>query len=53
MSGMRRNNFTGDVKAKVALKVPRGIKTINVVAKSFRYSQRKLVCLKLWPFYRP
>ena len=35
MSGVKRKNFTGDLKAKVALEAIRGIKTVNEIGQEF------------------
>ena len=35
MSETKRNNFTGDFKAKVALEAIRGIKTVNEIGQEF------------------
>ena len=35
MTGAKRKNFTGDLKAKVALEAIRGIKTINEIGQEF------------------
>ena len=44
MSETKRKNFSGEFKAKVALEAIRGIKTVNVVARSMACIRRKLVC---------
>ena len=41
MSEMKRKNFSGQFKAKVALEAIRGIKTVNVVARSLRCVPRR------------
>ena len=35
MTGVKRKNFTGDLKAKVALEAIRGIKTVNEIGQEF------------------
>lgn len=35
MTGVKRKNFTGDLKAKVALEAIRGIKTANEIGQEF------------------
>ena len=35
MTGVKRKNFTGDLKARVALEAIRGIKTINEIGQEF------------------
>ncbi|MDT8364832.1 MAG: transposase [Nitrosomonas sp.] len=35
MTGIKRKNFTGDLKAKVALEAIRGIKTVNEIGQEF------------------
>jgi transposase-like protein len=35
MTGTKRKNFTGDLKAKVALEAIRGIKTVNEIGQEF------------------
>ena len=44
MSETKRKNFSGEFKAKVALEAIRGIKTVNVVARSLGCIRHKLVC---------
>jgi hypothetical protein len=41
VSEKKRNFFSGEFKAKVALEALRGIKTVNVVPKSPAYIRRK------------
>ena len=43
MSETKRKSFSGEFKAKVALEAIRGIRTVNVVARSLEYIRRKLV----------
>ncbi len=35
MSGVKRKNFTGEFKAKVALEAIRGVKTVNEIGQEF------------------
>ena len=35
MTGVKRKNFTGELKAKVALEAIRGIKTVNEIGQEF------------------
>ena len=35
MTGIKRKNFTGELKAKVALEAIRGLKTINEIGQEF------------------
>jgi hypothetical protein len=35
MTGVKRKNFTGDLKAKVALEAIRGIKTVNEIGQEY------------------
>ena len=40
----KRKNFSGEFKAKIALEAIRGIKTVNVVARSLGCIRRKSGC---------
>ena len=42
VSETKRKNFSGEFKAKVALEAIRGIKTVNVVVRSFEYIRSRL-----------
>ena len=44
MSETKRKNFTGEFKAKIAFEAIRGLKTVNVVARSLGYIRRRLAC---------
>ncbi len=35
MTGVKRKNFTGELKARVALEAIRGIKTVNEIGQEF------------------
>lgn len=35
MTGLKRKNFTGELKARVALEAVRGIKTVNEIGQEF------------------
>ena len=35
MTGIKRKNFTGELKARVALEATRGIKTVNEIGQEF------------------